>query len=139
MFASQPPISDAEKIDYIYRTLKNEKRNKTAWLAIKLLIFAIILFGVYYFTLPAQSNTRKSLFNMFQTNISAIVTPIVGNIIGSMLQNQGGGLSLPQDTSSNTSIPASSSSSAPVQHRNVPKINITPQMVEQVQNAINQN
>jgi hypothetical protein len=87
MFFSDDHISETEKINYIYKTLRSEQRRRTFWLVIKLMILGMIIYGYYYLSLPANITVRKEITDTLQTKTSELIMPLVGNMVQDMTQN----------------------------------------------------
>lgn len=104
---------DSEKIDYIYRTLRSERRWRIFKLIIKLSLLGAVVYGYYYVSLPANTEIRKKFMDGIQTRVTELVVPMVTNIVGGMTKN----MPVPQ---SGTSSP----------------IKITPEMIKAVQDAM---
>jgi len=73
-----------EKIDYIYKELKSQKRSRF----FKIILKFIILWLIFYFYSTILINLNKDeLITELSKNISKIVTPIAQDITKGILEN----------------------------------------------------
>lgn len=80
-----------EKIDYIYKTLKTDKRNRRIKTFIKVLLLIVLVYGVYIY-LPSLATDKKDEYkekftNFLSKNISELVWPIVQNVVQDTVKN----------------------------------------------------
>lgn len=73
-----------EKIDYIYKSLKAQKRNAYIKAFLKVLVFWLLVFFLFYF-LPNLPQEKKDFYTEKFTNIvserlSEFITPIVKDV-----------------------------------------------------------
>lgn len=113
MFFSDEHLSDAEKIDRIYRMLRAERRGRIFKLIIKLVLLGLVVYGYYYLSLPEHADVRKKIADTVQTKMTELIMPIVGNMV--------------QDLTRNMGIPTSSEGK---------NTTITPEMIKAAQDAM---
>ncbi len=84
-------LSQEEKVDYIFNTLKAQKRNARIQLAFKV----AILLGVFYFffiyipSLPQENKTafKETVTNFISSQISEIAKPMIEDISKDMIND----------------------------------------------------
>lgn len=80
-----------EKIDYIYNSLKADKRNKRIKNFIKIIVLLILVYWVYFY-LPSLAAEKKDEYKQKVTtflskNISEFIWPIVQNVVQDTVKN----------------------------------------------------
>lgn len=131
MFFSSEDLSETEKINYIYKTLRSERRGRIIKLIIKLSLLGGIVYGYYYLSLPEHADIRKNITDTVQEKAMELILPMVGSMVQDLTQNM---LNPGQ-------IPASSTPSTTGKRKNLPTnatlpANITPEMIQAVQDAM---
>lgn len=126
MFFTPENISETEKINYIYKTLRSEQRSRTFWLVIKLMILGMIIYGYYYLSLPTNITIRKEITTTIQAKVSEFIMPLVGSMVQDLTQNM-----LNPKTSSVFTHNKNKNIS-----NNILPANITPEMIKAVQDAL---
>lgn len=87
MLFSEEYVSESDKIDRIYRMLRNERRGRIFKLIIKLAILGLIVYGYFYITDPAHEDVRTKITSTVQTKLMEFILPVVGSMIQGMSQN----------------------------------------------------
>lgn len=126
MFFAPENISETEKINYIYKTLRSEQRRRTFWLIIKLMILGTIIYGYYYLSLPVNMTVRKEITDTLQTKTSELIMPLVGSMVQDLTQNM---------LNPNGSSATATNNKKNIQNNILPA-NITPEMIKAVQDAL---
>lgn len=80
-----------EKIDFIYKELKSQKRNSRIKLFIKIFIIAIIYYTIFVYlpTLPQEKtdNYKKIATDFISNRVSTIAMPIVQDMTSKMVND----------------------------------------------------
>jgi competence protein ComGC len=80
-----------EKIDYIYKTMKYERRMKTFKWVIKLLIFLWILYLLFIYipSLPKEKieSYQEKVSNFMKERVTKFITPMVKDMTEDMLKD----------------------------------------------------
>lgn len=87
MLFSEEYVSESDKIDRIYRMLRNERRGRIFKLIIKLAILGLIVYGYFYITDPAHEDVRTEITSTVQAKLMELILPVVGSMIQGMSQN----------------------------------------------------
>lgn len=114
MLFSEEYVSESDKIDRIYRMLRNERRGRIFKLIIKLAILGLIVYGYFYITDPAHEDVRTEITSTVQAKLMELILPMVGNMVQNMTQN----------------------AQIPGQTPTTPPTNITPEMIKAVQDSM---
>lgn len=81
---SQETLSEADKIDCIYRMLRNERRARLIGIAIKLCILIGLAYGAYYLSLPANEDVRNRMTESAQKKMGELLLPMVNTLVQDM-------------------------------------------------------
>jgi uncharacterized membrane protein YvbJ len=80
-----------EKIDYIYKTMKYERRMRAFWSTIKILIVLFILGFIFIYipSLPPEKvkEYQEKISNTISEKMSTFVTPIVKSMTEDMIKD----------------------------------------------------
>jgi len=76
-----------EKIDYIYKTLKSQKRNSRIWFLIKIIIFFTIFYSIYIYIPQLSQDKIDSMKEKLIWTISSFVGPIAKDMATDMMKD----------------------------------------------------
>lgn len=124
MFFADDNLSDMEKIHYIYKTMRAERRAKIVKLFIKLSLLGGIIYGYYYLSLAAHADVRKKITDTVQTKMMELILPMVGSMVQDLTQN----MLVPGQTPTSSKRKNTPTNTLPA--------NITPEMIKAVQDAM---
>lgn len=80
-----------EKVDYIYKTLKAQKRNSRIKFVLKLIVFFGLIYFIFFYIPSLPEEKVDKIKNQIQTfvseKISTIIMPIVKDLTKNMLKD----------------------------------------------------
>lgn len=87
MFFTEEYISDAEKMNRIYRMLLAQRRARRFSLFLKLFIIGAIFYGFHYLGLPENADKKDEIATTMKTRVSEAILPMVGSMVQDLTEN----------------------------------------------------